>query len=60
VALDELLAAVVLTTDNTDKRTLIVVGIGVLLGRNEIGSEPVRDERYPLCGFPDRNNGSNG
>ena len=41
-------------------RTLTMVVVSVLLGRIEIGSEPVRDERYPLCGSPDRNNGSNG
>jgi hypothetical protein len=42
------------------KRTLTMVVVSVLFGRIEIGSEPVRDERYPLCGSPDRNNGSSG
>ena len=41
-----------------NKRTLSMVVVSVLLGRIEIGSEPVRNERYPLCGFPDRNHGS--
>jgi hypothetical protein len=41
-------------------RTLTMVVVSVLLGRIEIGSEPVRDEHYPGCGSPDRNNGSNG
>jgi hypothetical protein len=37
-----------------------MVVLSVLLGRIEIGSEPVRNERYPLSGFSDRNNGSSG
>jgi hypothetical protein len=31
------------------KRTLTVVAISALLGRLQIGSKPVRDERYPAC-----------
>jgi hypothetical protein len=46
------------TTFLINKRTLSMVVVSVLLGRIEIGSEPVRNERYPLCGFPDQNNGS--
>jgi hypothetical protein len=49
-----------LLAGNSAEKTLTVVAISVLLGRIEIGSEPVRDERYPLCGFPDPNNGSSG
>jgi hypothetical protein len=30
-----------------------MVVVSVLLGRIEIGSEPVRDQRYPLCGSAD-------
>jgi hypothetical protein len=37
-----------------------MVVVSALLGRIETGSEPVRDERYRLCGLPDRNNRSNG
>jgi hypothetical protein len=34
-----------------------MVVVSVLLGRIEIGAEPVRDERYPLCGPPTETTG---
>src|SRR5580658_9525033 len=46
------------SSNHTYKRTLTVVAISALLRRLQIGSEPVRDERYPTCGSADPNNRS--
>jgi hypothetical protein len=37
-----------------------MVVVSVLLGRIEVGSEPVCDEHYPGCGSRDRKNGASG